>query len=86
MEKCGEVNQKLKTSVLYIYQLLTQAMHENSYMNDFEEKKKSSFFSCSSKQKCMKLKKKNDIERNSTKFYYLGRIKQYCFIYQFFLG
>ena len=56
-------------------------MHENSYMNDFEEKKKSSFFSCSSKQKCMKLKKKNDIERNSTKFYYLGRIKQYCFIY-----
>ena len=33
-------------------------MHENSYMNDFEEKKKSSFFSCSSKQKCMKLKKK----------------------------
>ena len=58
MENCGEVNQKSKTSVLYIYQSLTRAMHENSYMNDFEEKKKSSFFSCSSKQKCMKLKKK----------------------------
>ena len=53
-------------------------------MNDFQEKKKSSFFSCSSKQKCMKLtkkKKKFDIERNSTKFYYLGRIKQRGFIY-----
>ena len=33
-------------------------------------KKKSLIFSCSSKQKCMKLKKKKiDIEGNSTKFY-----------------
>ena len=34
----------------------------------------------------MKLKKKNDIERKSTKFYQLGRRKQYCFIYQFSVG
>ena len=30
--------------------------------------------------------KKNDIERNNTKFYQLGREKQYCFIYQFSVG
>ena len=31
--------------------------------------KKTSFLSCSSKQKYMKFKKKNDIKRNSTKCY-----------------
>ena len=46
-------------------------MHKNSYWMSFK-KKKALFLSWSSKQKCMKLKKKkkkNDIERNSTKFY-----------------
>ena len=34
-----------------------------------KNKKKPLFLSWSSKQKCMKLKKKNDIERNNTKLY-----------------
>jgi len=43
-------------------------MHENNYRMSFR-KKKSHFFSWNGKQKRMKLKKKNDIERNNTKFY-----------------
>ena len=75
----------------YIYKCVCVCVCVYSYQMSFKlsGKKKPIFFSWSGKKKCIKLrrrrKKKKDIERNITKFYQLGRRKQCCFIYQFFV-
>ena len=50
-----------------IDQSLTCAIRGNSYLMSFKKKKKTLFFTLSSKQKCINLKKKkNNIEKNGT--------------------